>query len=73
MTFRDVQYVTDASGAERAVQIPISAWKKHLREFDQLKKKLELLTDLKKSMREAKRMEKGTLAKQPLAALLREL
>ena len=37
---RDIQYVTDSNGAERAVQIPIAQWKKFSREFEQMKKKI---------------------------------
>jgi hypothetical protein len=71
--FRDLQYVTDSSGAERAVQIPISSWKKHIEEFERMKKKLQFLNELKHSMKEVRLMEKGKLPKQTLDSFLREL
>src|SRR2546423_1062001 len=71
--FRDIQYVTDQSGAERAVQIPISSWKKHMLEFERMKKKLQFLNELKRSAKEVRLMEKGKLPKQTLDSFLREL
>jgi hypothetical protein len=71
--FRDLQYVTDPSGTERAVQIPISSWKKHMQEFERMKKKIQFLNELKRSMKEVRLIEKGKLPKQTLDSFLREL
>ena len=71
--FRDVQYVTDSSGTERVVQIPIAQWKKHMLEFEQLKKKIQFLNELKRSMKEVALIEKGKIPKQTLDSFLREL
>ena len=71
--FRDVQYVTDSSGTERAVQIPIAQWKKHMLEFEQLKKRIQFLNELKRSMKEVALIEKGKIPKQTLDSFLREL
>ena len=71
--FRDLQYVTDPSGAERAVQIPITSWERHMKEFERMKKKIQFLNELKRSMKEVKQMEKGKLPKQTLDSFLREL
>jgi hypothetical protein len=71
--FRDIQYVTDPSGTERAVQIPIASWKKHMHEFERMKKKLQFLNELKRSMKEVRLMEKGKFPKQTLDSFLSEL
>jgi hypothetical protein len=71
--FRDVQYLTDSSGAERAVQIPIAQWKKLTLEFERMKRKLQFLNELKRSMKEVQLIEKGRLPKQTLESFLREL
>ncbi len=71
--FRDLQYVTDSKGAERAVQIPIAQWKKISEEFTAMKKKLQFLNEIKRSIKQAELMEKGKLPKQTLEDFLREL
>lgn len=70
--FRDVQYVTDASGTERAVQIPIASWKKHMKEYEELKRKLKFFREVKQSIREVKQMQSGKLKKQTLLKTLKK-
>ncbi|MBS1904095.1 MAG: hypothetical protein JSS75_10350 [Bacteroidetes bacterium] len=68
-----IQFVTDAAGKQQAVQIPIREWKQYEKELTQLKRKVQLLTDLKAAAREVRQIEAGKSRGKLLKNLLDEL
>ena len=56
-----LQFVTDPSGKQRAVLIPIDEWKAYERKFDRVRKRLQFLTELKQSIKEMKAIQAGKL------------
>jgi len=68
-----IQYLTDAHGIQKAVQIPIKEWHRIEKELiaSNLVKKLK--GELKQAMQEVKQMEAGQLPKQTLGEFLKAL
>ena len=68
----NLNYITDTSGNQIGVQIPIADWLLFQREFEEIKRKLEILQGIKDALQEVRKakMEKRKL--QPLNEFLNE-
>ncbi len=69
----NIQFVTDSSGKQQAVQIPIKEWKAFEKKFDRVQKKLEFLTELREAAKEVKSMREGKLKEKTIQQFLDEL
>jgi hypothetical protein len=67
-----LEFVTDSSGKQRAVLIPIEEWKAHEKKFDRVRKKLQFLTELRESIKEMKAMRAGKLKETTIQEFLNE-
>ena len=69
----NLQFVTDQSGKQRAVVIPIKEWEAHEKKFDRLQKKLQILAGLSTAAKEIRDIESGKKKAKTLDDLLNEL
>lgn len=67
-----INYLTDAEGNQVAVQIPIAEWKLFQKEFDTVKRKLEILLGIKDALQEVEQAKKGKIKLQTLTEFLDE-
>ncbi len=68
----NINYLTDAEGNQVAVQIPIADWKLFQKEFEDVKRKLEILQGIKDALQEVYQAKKGQIKLQSLTEFLNE-
>jgi hypothetical protein len=69
----DVEYLNDASGKVRAVQVPIKDWKKVLDKLREYELALQLKSDLQEAMTEVKKLNMSKKRLQTLGEFLNEI
>ncbi len=69
----DVQYVTDATGKQTAVMIPIEAWKEISEHLPTLLQYMTLRESLLEGFKEVKRIQRGEKPMKTLDDFLKEL
>lgn len=69
----DIQYVNDANGYLKAVQLPFSEWEKLLNKMKQYEEELQLKSSLQDAFAEIKLMKKGKLKKKTLSEFLNDV
>ena len=68
-----IQYVSDAKGTPKAVQIPIGQWEKIMQKLRSYEQQLKLKNDLTEAFNEVEQMRAGKIPKQTLSDFLNEL
>lgn len=68
----NLNYITDTSGNQIGVQISIADWLLFQKEFDEIKRKLEILQGIKEAMQEVRRARIEKRKLQPLKEFLNE-
>jgi len=68
----NIHYITDASGNQIAVQIPMSDWLLFQKEYLELKRKLEVLVGIKEAIFEVHQARKKNQKLQTLTEFLDE-
>lgn len=69
---KSIQYITDATGEQNAVIIPIEEWKKLEDKYNKLKNKLDVLVGLQEAVEEVNAIKRGEKQGQTLEELLNE-
>lgn len=69
----DVQYLTDATGKQTAVQIPIEAWKEISEHLPTLLEYMTLRKSLMAGFKEVRRIQRGEQQPRSLEDFFREL
>ncbi len=69
----DVQYLTDATGKQTAVQIPIETWKEISEHLPTLLEYMTLRKSLMAGFKEARQIQKGEKPMKTLDEFLKEL
>jgi hypothetical protein len=69
----EIQYVNDADGNTRAVQLPLAEWEKVLRKLKKYEQALQLRSDLKEAFTQVAALKKSKGRKQTLNEFLDEL
>ncbi len=67
-----LNYITDAAGNQIAVQIPMSDWLVFQKEYEEIKRKLEILQGIKAALEEAHQAQQEKRKLQSLTAFLNE-
>lgn len=68
----NLNYITDISGNQIAVQIPINDWLVFQKEYQEIKRKLEILQGLKDALHEVHKARKENRKLQTLTDFLNE-
>lgn len=68
-----IQYLNDSKGKVKAVQLPLSDWKKVMQLFKKYQEELQIKGDLTKAFEEVKRIQKGELKSRSFTDFLKEL
>lgn len=68
----NLNYITDASGNQIAVQIPMSDWLLFQKEYEEIKRKLEVLAGIKDALNEVHQARKKNQKLQTLTEFLNE-
>ena len=68
----NLNYITDAAGNQIAVQIPMSDWLLFQKEYQELKRKLEVLAGIKEALNEVHQARKENQKLQTLTEFLNE-
>jgi hypothetical protein len=68
----NLNYITDASGNQIAVQIPMSDWLLFQKEYEEIKRKLEVLAGIKEALNEVQQARKKNHRLQTLTEFLNE-
>ena len=68
----NLNYITDASGNPIAVQIPMSDWLLFQKEYQEIKRKLEVLGGIKEALNEVYQARKKNQTLQTLTEFLDE-
>jgi predicted lipid-binding transport protein (Tim44 family) len=68
----NLNYITDASGNQIAVQIPMSDWLLFQKEYQEIKRKLEVLAGIKEALNEVQQAYKKNQKLQTLTEFLNE-
>ncbi|MBP8240417.1 MAG: hypothetical protein KAX50_10665 [Saprospiraceae bacterium] len=72
MTKSAIHYVTDDAGSPVAVQVPIADWNLFQKEFDEMKRALEILHGIKNALEEVEQVKQGKRKLQTLSDFLHE-
>ncbi|GEM_PF-766263 len=72
MTMSAIHYVTDDAGSPVAVQVPIADWNLFQKEFDEMKRALEVLHGIKNALEEVEQVKQGKRKLQTLSDFLHE-
>lgn len=68
-----VEYVNDAEGNVRAVQVPVADWKKLLKSMRGLQQRMQMKSDLAEALAEVNRKRAGKQQSETLEEFLRAL
>jgi len=68
----NLNYIIDASGNQIAVQIPMSDWLLFQKEYEEIKRKLEVLAGIKEALNEVQQARKKNQKLQTLTEFLNE-
>lgn len=68
-----VEYVNDAEGNVRAVQVPVAQWKRLVRSVDQLRQHSKIKSDLMEALAEVELKRRKQTKSKTLDDFLREL
>ena len=68
----NLNYITDTSGNQIAVQIPINDWLVFQQEYEEIKRKLEILQGIRDALREVHQARKEKRKLQSLSDFLNE-
>ena len=68
----NLNYITDAAGNQIAVQIPMSDWLLFQKEYQEIKRKLEVLAGIKEALNEVQQARKKNQKLQTLTEFLNE-
>ena len=68
-----VRYLNDQKGNTRAVQLPISEWRRLMNRLTKYERMLKVKSDLAKAFGDVKRMYQDKIKKQSLQDFLNEL
>jgi hypothetical protein len=68
----NLNYITDASGNQIAVQISMSDWLLFQKEYQEIKRKLEVLAGIKEALNEVQQAHKKNQKLQTLTEFLNE-
>jgi len=69
----DVEYLNDASGKVKAIQVPVKDWNRMLDKLKEYEPALQLKSDLHEAMAEVKKLTLSRKRKQTLDEFLNEL
>lgn len=72
MNTQNLNYLTDATGNNIAVQIPIGDWVLFQKEFEEIKRKFEVLQGLKDALREVRKAQKENIKLKSLTEFLND-
>lgn len=68
-----VEYVNDAQGNVRAVQVPLADWKRMLKALRGREQELKVKSDIAAALKEIEAMRKSKTRQQTMQEFLREL
>ncbi|AEE48304.1 hypothetical protein [Haliscomenobacter hydrossis] len=68
----NLNYITDAAGNQIAVQIPLNDWLLFQKEYEEIKRKLEVLAGIKEALQEVHEARKKNQKLQTLTEFLNE-
>ncbi len=68
-----VEYVNDAKGNVRAVQVPVEEWKRLVRSVEQLRQRSKIKSDLAAALKEVELKRRNNVKSKTLDEFLREL
>ena len=68
----NLNYITDTSGNQIGVQIPINDWLLFQKEYEEVKRKLEILQGIKDALQELHQAKREKRKLQPLTDFLNE-